>query len=1164
MHAAQAVDTTAHGGSAIILGPLRMAVVAALAVLAGAAGARPAAAATFTVTTVDDTDDGACNGAHCSLREALVAAQSGGPHVIAFNIAGAGVKTITPASCLPFVLRDVTIDGYTQPGSSANTNATGALNAVPLIEIKGTPACGAGFTSLFGDAHLTLRGLVISTFSSYSVGGAIGALRVEGCFIGTTADGMSAAVTPFSSAGTGVTADMGTAVIGGTTPAARNLISGNTRGVAAGTSPGGSSTTILQGNLIGTNRLGTAAIPNGYGFLSGGCNGGNATLQAGGTTPAARNVISGNGFDGIVMGGLGVGCGGYTATSSFVKGNFIGTDVTGTAPMGNGASNNGVGILVQSGPDIFIGGTAAGEGNVIANNTGGGVVVSQGTIPRGIRILGNRIFDNGGMGIDLQGTPGVTTNDAGDVDTLLQNFPVITRVSAAAGATTIEGALNSVAGRTYRIELFANDAADASSHGEGQTMLGAVDATTDGSGNATFSAVVPVAVTPVQFVTATATDPDGNTSEFSRLEADLVLLHTDAADPAGVGQDVTHTLTVSNGPGSVFPSGAATLTYTLPTGATLVNGGGGTTSGSTVTFGLGVVPVGSSVVRTVVVRHGSIGAKTSTATVTSDVADPVTANNTAAATTTVVVAPTLFTISGQVRDRNDTGVPDVTMTLSGSQSATLTSDLDGRYVFAGLAAGGTYTITPTRGAFTFDPPSQTFAALARDEVAQFFVAQVGTFTRYFAEGATSTFFDTRFALLNATGQPAVATVRFQQPAPLPEVSTVVNLTGLQRLTVDPKALGLTTAEFSTVITSTQPIVADRTMTWDATGYGSHAETSVGRPLTQWFLAEGATINGFDLFYLIQNPNDTAAAVQVRYLRGAPAAPIVRTYTIQPRSRFNIWVNTEAPELDEAEVSASITVTNGVPVIVERAMYRPVQGQTFGAGHESMGVEAPALEWFFGEGATGPFFDLFFLVANPSPVTSVLEARYLKPDGTVVLRTYDVAPNSRFNIWVDLEGLELADTAVSTTLRVTNGVPVVAERAMWWPGPFTTWHEGHNSAGATVVGEKWALAEGETGGPRGLETYILIGNTSPTAGTARVTLTFEDGTQATQDFALPANSRTNVAATVDFPSSAGKRFGTVVESLGTTPAQIVVERAMYNNAGGVVWAAGTSALGTRLR
>jgi hypothetical protein len=524
----------------------------------------------------------------------------------------------------------------------------------------------------------------------------------------------------------------------------------------------------------------------------------------------------------------------------------------------------------------------------------------------------------------------------------------------------------------------------------------------------------------------------------------------------------------------------------------------------------------------------------------------------------------VYTISGQVRDLNDTGVAGVTMTLGGSASATRTTDLNGNYAFTGLLVGGSYTVTPTRGSFTFNPASQAFPNLSKDEVAGFFVAQVGLFTRYFAEGATGNFFDTRLALLNATGRDATATVRFQRPAPQPEVSTVVTLSGLQRVSIDPKALGLTSAEFSTVIEADQPIIADRTMTWNATGYGSHAETSIGRPLTEWFFAEGATISGFDLFYLIQNPNTTAADVEVRYLLPAPLAPVVKTYTVSPLARFNIWVNTEGAPLDNAEMSAAIRVTNGVPVIVERAMYRGVGAQFFGAGHESAGVEAPRTAWFFAEGATGDFFDLFFLIANPNAQPSEVVARYLKPDGSVVTKSYTVPGDSRFNIWVDYEDHALADTAVGTSFTVTNGVPVVAERAMWWAGAVANWYEGHNTAGATASGEKWGLAEGEVGGPTALETYILVANVTDQPGTVRVTLTFEDGTQAVQDYAMPPSSRLNVPVGFDFPESAGKRFGAVVESLGASPVQIVVERAMYNNAGGTMWAAGTSALATKLR
>jgi hypothetical protein len=109
-----------------------------------------------------------------------------------------------------------------------------------------------------------------------------------------------------------------------------------------------------------------------------------------------------------------------------------------------------------------------------------------------------------------------------------------------------------------------------------------------------------------------------------------------------------------------------------------------------------------------------------------------------------------------------------------------------------------------------------------------------------------------------------------------------------------------------------------------------------------------------------------------------------------------------------------------------------------------------------------------------------------------------------------------------------------------------------------------MGEGESGGLSGKQTYILIANTSTFAGSASVTLLFEDGTTAEKTFALPANSRTNVNVQVEFPTTDGRRYGAVIDSLGGTPAALVVERAMYSNANGVVWAAGTNALATKLQ
>jgi len=148
--------------------------------------------------------------------------------------------------------------------------------------------------------------------------------------------------------------------------------------------------------------------------------------------------------------------------------------------------------------------------------------------------------------------------------------------------------------------------------------------------------------------------------------------------------------------------------------------------------------------------------------------------------------------------------------------------------------------------------------------------------------------------------------------------------------------------------------------------------------------------------------------------------------------------------------------------------------------------------------------------------------------------------------------------------------VIVERAMWWPGPTpATWAEAHNSVGATATGTVWALAEGEQGGTANVQTYFTIANTSAYAGQARVTLLFDDGTAPVETtVALPANSRTNVSPSANFatsfPAGSHRRFGAIVESIGTTPAQIVVERPMYWDANGVMWAAGTNAVATRIR
>jgi hypothetical protein len=154
---------------------------------------------------------------------------------------------------------------------------------------------------------------------------------------------------------------------------------------------------------------------------------------------------------------------------------------------------------------------------------------------------------------------------------------------------------------------------------------------------------------------------------------------------------------------------------------------------------------------------------------------------------------------------------------------------------------------------------------------------------------------------------------------------------------------------------------------------------------------------------------------------------------------------------------------------------------------------------------------------------------------------------------------------------TNGVPIIVERTMWWPGPQVAtpfWTEAHNSAGATETGTRWALAEGAVGTWQATQTFVLIANTSPVAGDVRVTLCFEDfalgaDRVVSRTYSVPANSRTTVDVGADFPTARNRRFGTIVESLGAMPAEIVVERAMYTSENGTTWSAGTNVLAIRL-
>jgi hypothetical protein len=441
----------------------------------------------------------------------------------------------------------------------------------------------------------------------------------------------------------------------------------------------------------------------------------------------------------------------------------------------------------------------------------------------------------------------------------------------------------------------------------------------------------------------------------------------------------------------------------------------------------------------------------------------------------------------------------------------------------------------------------------------------GTFVRYLAEGAVNAFFDARISVFNPRTTQAAVLLRIQPESGI-EQAWPVTLSAFKREAfTTPILRSLSGGGFSTVIESDRPIVVDRTMRWDARGYGAHAEVAIEAPATTWYLAEGSTSGDFALFYLLQNPGPTSVQATVRFLRPQPQPPIDRVYTIAAHARLTIPVDSLGPELESTDVSGVVTATQ--PIIVERAMYLNLPGQPFGAGHGSAGVTAPALDWFMAEGATGSFFDLFILLENPGSQAAQVQVDYLLANGTTLSKQYAVAPQSRFTIYVDAEQLPggsgqrpLADVSVGARVRSLNGVPIVVERSMWWPDG--RWYEAHNTPAATVTGTEWAFADGYAGGPDSAETYVLIANPSDLYALAQVDVVL-DGTIRAQQFGVPPHGRVTLPIGAFFPQSVGQRFAIRVISSTEVPVPIVVERAMYDSPQGQLWSAGTAALGVRL-
>jgi streptogramin lyase len=666
--------------------------------------------------TVNDTGDGfdetpgddlcRTSTGECTLRAAIEESNAHPGHdIITFNIPGPGPHTIVPtAAALPQIEEGLTIDGYTQPESVPNTLVNGS-NATISIELDGTGqflSAAAGLQIFAPDETVTVRGLAINGFEENGVR-ALTRVVLEGNFIGIAPDGTTARGNDnhgvLIGGGGAIVNDF--SVIGGVDLATRNIISGNDRD-AAGSGDGifidtPATNTLVAGNLIGTDRTGTQAVAN----LSGLCA---CTSFGVGNTRIERNVLSGNRSSGLytngastiirsnligttvtglsslpnvwgvladnvatntqigdgtvagrnVIGGniaQGVWLAASPALDTAVRGNYIGVGADGSTPVGNGegifvnspaatnirigGSNAGegnvignnlvAGMTIQRGPGtrvlgnqvfasgqgivveqpgttgIRIGGTNAGEGNVIRDNSGAAVRVANGV---GTRVDGNQLFDNG-AGIVLGTGPTNAPNDADDADTganNLQNSPEILSATLTGAGLEFDVSIDSLAPNAVapiRIDFYVAD--DAISP-EGERYLGSRTLLATPSGaNFTLSDVVVVLG---DTIVATATDADGNTSPFS----------APVSVSAGAPTAISLNFEVAAGESTVQVAPSGIPVRAIDRGALQGGGGAGSVAASSIEAigpqdtALAAITIGSTPLRAIVLESAPLRA----------------------------------------------------------------------------------------------------------------------------------------------------------------------------------------------------------------------------------------------------------------------------------------------------------------------------------------------------------------------------------------------------------------------------------------------------------------------------------------------------------------------------------------------------------------------------
>ena len=495
-------------------------------------------------------------------------------------------------------------------------------------------------------------------------------------------------------------------------------------------------------------------------------------------------------------------------------------------------------------------------------------------------------------------------------------------------------------------------------------------------------------------------------------------------------------------------------------------------------------------------------------------------------------------IVGAVNDENNQVIAGAKVTVGG---LTFTARADGTYRVANIAAGS-YKVTASAPGHNFTPITVVVPPGA--DVNATFVAGVnvppppnvtpqptpappagGTpvSTWYFAEGSTQPGFSTFLLLENPNAIAINATVTYYRE----NSTTVVKsyfLPALARSSIFVNG-EVPNAALAMKVESTSVMYAERAMYSGPDGSASHGIASLSR---SWYFADGKTEAPFHTWLLLGNPNGSSAHVTLTFFKQSDGSSVVRTLSVAPTSRMNVYVDAIVP--NEA---LSTILTSDLPIVAERSMF-------FGTGsHGSTGVTQLSTTWYLAEGFTGNDFDTYLLLANPNDTSTQATVTFMKDDGSQVVRTVGIPAHNRYNLHANLY---VPNAAFGS--KVTASQPIVVERSMYF-GPADA-RGGHNSEAAAQPAQVWNFPEGST--QPSFYTYLLVLNPNNSPAIVNLRILLATPPAMVQAYRVAPHSRMTIPVNTIVR---GVAFSTIF----TSDQPIVVERAMYFGVSG-----GTDALG----